>query len=198
MRLYRVAVSTAFVLASCASSTSSGPQPIEVQSTGIPGQAAATSHHRVTATVLAVDTAARRLTLKGEDGHTETIGVPPEVKRFNEISAGDRIEVEVEEGLLFEYQPAGSSYVEPTAVIAGARTGAGEPPGAVAGAAVQSTVTITAIDLKSRRVQFQDLDGNKYEVKAGPKISIDKLTVGDRLVATYMATMAIALDKPAR
>jgi hypothetical protein len=194
MRFSFAACSVLF-FAACSSSQSSGPTPVEVYSTGVPGEAAAISSHRMTASVLAVDTAARRLTLRGEDGHTETISVPPEVKRFNEISAGDVIDVEVQEGLLFEYQPPGSSFVPPTAVVAGARAGKDLPPGAAALVTVQSTVTITSINLKSRVVELQDPDGYKYEVKAGPKLAIERLTVGDRLVATYAASAAIVLDK---
>jgi len=179
----------------CSSSQSSGPTPVEVYSTGVPGEAGVTSTHRMTATVLAVDTAARRVTLRAEDGHTETIAVPPELKRFDEVSAGDVIEVEVQEGLLFEYQPPGSSFVAPTAVVAGERSDKSLPPGAAVLAAVQSTVTITSINLKSRVVELQDPDGNKYLVKAGPKLSIEKLQIGDRLVATYATSAAIVLDK---
>ncbi len=197
MRVFFVVTSALLVLGACASSKPAGPPPIEVQSTGIPGKAAATAVHRVTATVLAVDTAARRLTLKEQDGSTETIAVPPEVKRFDEIAAGDTIEIEIQEGLLFEYQPAGSAFVPPRAVVAGARTDPSQPPGAALGAAVQSTVMITGIDLDTRIVQFQDPDGNKNQVKAGPNISIEKLAVGDRLLATYAATVAIAIDRKA-
>jgi hypothetical protein len=32
-------------------------------------------------------------------------------------------------------------------------------------------------------------------VKAGPKIALDKLKVGDRLFATYLATVAIGVEK---
>jgi hypothetical protein len=195
MRIPFVASSAAFLLTACASSKPPGPPPLEVYSTGVPGEAAAVRSRKMTATVLAVDTAARRLTLKDEDGKTETINVPPEVKRFNEIAAGDTIDVEVQEGLLFEYQPAGSAFVAPVAVVAGERARASQPPGAAALAAVQSTVTVTAIDLESRIVQFQDPDGNKYQVKAGPELSIDKLVVGDRLLATYATTLAIAVNK---
>lgn len=200
MRISIVASSAVFLLAGCASSTSSAPQPagpppVEVSSTGVPGEAAAVRHHRVTATVQAVDTATRTLTLKGDDGQTETMKVPPEVKRFNEVAVGDTVEVEIEDGLLLNYQPAGTAFVPPMAVVAAVRTGANEPPGAALGAGIQSTVTITSIDLKTRIVQFQDPDGNRYEVKAGPGLSIEKLTVGDRLLATYVATVALALDK---
>jgi hypothetical protein len=195
MRLSILASSAAFLLVACASSKPSGPPPVEVQSTGVPGQAAAVTTHRMTATVLAVDAASRKLTLRGEDGQTETVTVPPEVRRFNEVSVGDTIQAEVQEGLLFEYQPAGSAFVAPRALVAGGRTGANQAPGAGVATAVQSTVTITGIDLGSRIVQFQDPDGNKYEVKAGSKISIEKLTVGDRLLATYTTTVIIALEK---
>jgi hypothetical protein len=194
MRIYLVASSAAFLVAACASPQQSGPKPVEVNPTDTPGKAAATSSHKMTATVLAVDTASNKLTLKGEDGHVETVDVAPDV-RLNEISAGNRIEVDVQEGLLFEYQPAGTAYVPPTAVIAGARAGASQPPGGVAAGAVQSTVTVIAIDPKTRIVRLQDLDGNKYEVTAGPKIPLDKLSVGDRLVATYAASVAISVAK---
>jgi hypothetical protein len=195
MRISLVASSAAFLVAACSSSQQSGPKPVEVYPTGTPGEAAATSSHKMVATVLAVDTTSRKLTLKGEDGHVETVDVPPEVRRLNDISAGDRIVVEVQEGLLFEYQPAGTAYVPPTGVVAGARAGASQPPGIAAAGAVQSTVTVIAIDQKTRIVQFQDLDGNKTEVKAGPKISIDKLSVGDRLLATYATSVAISVQK---
>ena len=198
MRISLPGSSAAFLLAACASSSASkpsGPPPVEVQSTGVPGEAAAIRTHRMTAKVVAVDTAARRLTLQGEDGKTETVNVPPEVRRFNEVSPGDTVVAEVQEGLLLEYQPAGSTFVAPTAAAAAERVGPGGPPGVAVAAAVQSTVTIIGIDLKSRVVQFQDPDGQKYAVKAGPNLSIEKLTVGDRLLATYATTVAIALDK---
>src|SRR2546427_12671336 len=129
MRTPSFAFSEASLPVACASSNPSGPPPIEVQSTGVPGEPAAVRSRKVTATVLAVDTAARRLTLKGGDGKTETIDVPPEVRRLDEIAAGDTIDVEVQEGLLFEYQPAGSAFVAPTAVSAGARARAPPPSG---------------------------------------------------------------------
>jgi len=198
MRISFVAFSAAFLVAACASSKQeqAGSQPVEVHPTGTPGQAAATSYHKMTATVLAVDTTSRKLTLRANDGHVETVDVPPEVRRLNEITAGDRIVVEVQDGLLFEYQPAGTAYVPPTAVVAGGRGGAGQPPGVAAAGAVQSTVTVVAIDPKTRIVQIQDLDGNRYQVKAGPKISLDKLVVGDRLLATYVTSVAISVEKP--
>jgi len=170
---------------------------MEAYSTGTPGEAVATRYHKFSGTVETVDTASRRLTLKGEYGHVETINVPPEVKQFDEVSVGDTIEVEVQEGVLFEYQPAGNTAAPSQAMVAEARTATDQPPAGAAVATVQSTVTVTAIDLESRVVHVRDLDGNMYEVRASPTLKIEKLSVGDRLLATYVATAAISLNKKA-
>src|SRR3954464_303744 len=98
-------VSVAFLIVACASSKPSGEPPIEVQSTGTPGEAAATRSQKLTATVLAADTASRRRTVRRGGGRGERITVRPAVKRLDEIAAGDRIEVDVQEGVLFQYQP---------------------------------------------------------------------------------------------
>src|SRR6266576_2677868 len=97
--------SVAFLIVACASSKPAEKPSMEVQSIGVPGTAAGTVSQKVTATVEAVDPQSRLLTLKDSDGKTETITVPPEVKRFDELAAGDTVEVEVKEGLLLEYQP---------------------------------------------------------------------------------------------
>ncbi len=195
MRAMFVVSSAALVAWACSSSKSTGPSPVEVYSTGVPGEAAATSTRTMTATVLAVDAVSRKLTLRDQEGQSETIDVPPGVKRLNEIAAGDVIDVQVQEGLFLQYQPAGDAYVPPSATLAGARAPATERPGGAVGGGVQGTVVVTAIDLETRIVGFQDLDGYKYQVKAGPGLAIDKLTVGDRLLATYVTRIAIAVEK---
>ncbi len=183
------------LLAACSAAQSSGTSPVEAYSTGIAGQAATTSTRTLDGTVVAVDTASRRLTVRGEDGHAETIEVPPDVKRLRDLSVGDIVHVEVQEGILFEYQPHGSRITPSTAVVAAGRAGPGEPPGTAAASGIQSTVIITAVDLTTRLVEFQDTDGFRYHVKAGPKLPIEKLVVGDRMLATYVATVAIAVEK---
>jgi hypothetical protein len=198
LRFPLAASSAALLAAACATSTppaSTAPAPIEVKATGTPGQAAATESAQVTARVTAVDAATRSLTVKGDDGSAETFKVPPEVKRFDEIAVGDTIEVEVERGLLLEYQPVGSLSVEPQAVVAGAKAGAGEAPGGAVAGGVQATVTVSAIDMKTRVVEFVGPAGNRYKVKAGPKIQLEKLKVGDRLLATYVEAVAIQVVK---
>ena len=196
MRTLFLATLLGFLFSACAAKPSRSGK-MDVYSTGTPGKAVATRYQKFGGTVEAVDRASRRLTLRSEYGHIETINVPPEVKQFDELSIGDTIEVQVQEGVLFEYQPAGSAAAPSPAMVAEARAATDQPPAGAAGATIQTTVTVTAIDLESRVVHVRDLDGNMYDVRASPTVKIEKLSVGDRLLATYVATAAISLEKKA-
>ena len=190
-----VAFATA-LLAACATSKED-QNLVTMTPTGQPGEAIGTRTTKVSVTVKAVDAAKRTLTVVGEDGKRETIKVPPEVKRLNEIGAGDTIVVEVQEGLLLDYQAPGTPALEPAAAVVGAVADKSSAPGGAVAGGIQATVTVVDINTKSRVVTFQDPDGNQYKVKADPKIKIEKLTVGDRLMATYVESLAIAVEKPA-
>ncbi len=170
------------------------PAAVEVHPTGKPGMAGASRVQKLTATVKGVD-APNRVLILDVKGQTQNVKVGPGVKRFDEIAAGDTITIQVEQGLLLEYQPAGSETVEPTAVAGGARAAADQAPGGAAAAGIQATVTVTAIDLKNRMVVFQGPQGGVYQVKAGPKVQLEKLKVGDKLLATYAEAVAIKLEK---
>ncbi len=170
-----------------------GHAAVEVKSVG-KGMAGASRVQKATATVKAIDAANREVTLEAK-GQTQTVKAGPAVKRFDEIAVGDTVVVQFEQGLLLEYQPPGSATVEPTAVAAGGRADAEKAPGGAAAAGIQATVTITAIDLPNRMVVFQGPQGNVYQVKAGPKVQIEKLKVGDKLLATYAEAVAIQLEK---
>jgi Cu/Ag efflux protein CusF len=167
----------------------------EMKATGTPGKAEATRLIKITATVVSVDKAARTLTLKHKDGQLETLKAGPEVKRFDEVAAGDSLVVEYEEGLALEFQAPGTAPVAPEAVAASARADKDQAPGGVVAAGVRATVSVTAIDLPNRMVVFQGPGGQFHQVKAGPKVQLEKLKVGDKLLATYVQAVAISLEK---
>ena len=169
--------------------------PVEVQASGTPGKATAKRGAKATATITAIDKAARTVTLKNAAGETETLKVGPEVKRFDEFAVGDVIKVEYEQALALEFQAAGSENVPLTAIASGGRAEKDKAPGAAAAAGVQATTTVTAIDAAKRVVSLQGPGGNVFKVKAGPKIQLEKLKVGDKILATYVEAVAIKLEK---
>jgi Cu/Ag efflux protein CusF len=171
------------------------PAPVEVDNTGTPGKATAKRTAKATATITAIDAAARTVTLKAKSGESQTFKVGPDVKRFDEFAVGDVIKIEYEQGLALEFQPAGSENVPVTAIASGARAEKDQAPGAAAAAGVRGTVTVTKIDSAKRLVSFTGPGGNVYQVKAGPKVQLEKLKVGDKLLATYVEAVAIKLEK---
>jgi len=173
------------------------PGSIEMNVTGRPGKATASRFATDTVTIAALDLASRTITLKRRSGQTQTIKVGPDVTRLSEFAVGDVIKVDYEQGLELEYQPPGSKAVPMESGVTAGRADRAQAPGAVASAGVQGTVTVTAIDAAARLVSFQEPGGNVYQVKAGPTVHLEKLKVGDRLLATYVETVAINLVKVA-
>jgi len=169
--------------------------PVEMKPSGTPGKATATRTMRVTATVYAVDVDSRIVTLQHDMGGIETLKVGDAVQGLEKFAPGDTVVVDLDQGLVLEFQPAGSEFVPPTAVAAGASADKGPSTVASAGQTVQSTVTVTAVNAAKRLVTLQTPGGKVYKVKAGPKIQLDKLKVGDRLLATYVEAVAIRLEK---
>jgi Cu/Ag efflux protein CusF len=157
---------------------------VEVKATGTPGQAAAERILSFTATVKAVDVKARTVTLAWRGGETGAFKVGPEVKGLGDLRPGDAVLLDVAQQLTLEVQLPGSPSV-PLAVAGG--------DGAAVG--LQGTVTVTAVDLPSRKVTFQDSAGSTYEVKAGPGLAAEKLKKGDRLLATFVEAIAVRLEK---
>ena len=193
MRLHAT-LAAALLLTACATS-SPPPESVEVNRTKTPGQAGAVRTSSAAAKVKSVDRATRSITLMDAGGDTQTFTVGPEVKRFNEIEPGDTISVETEQALLLEYQPPGSPIVKPLAAVGGARGSVRSSPGGAVAAAVQATVVVTNIDLKTRIVWLQAPSEEKYHVKAGPGIRLEQLKIGDHLLATYLETVAVKVVK---
>jgi len=173
------------------------PGSIELNVTQRPGKATATRLATDTATIEALDLARRTLTLRRRSGQTQTIQVGPDVTRLPEFAVGDVIRVDYEQRIELEFQPPGSKAVPMESGVTAGRSGRDQAPGAVASTGVQGTVTVTAIEPSTRRVSFQEPGGNVYQVKAGPTVQLEKLKVGDRLLATYVETVAVNLLKVA-
>jgi hypothetical protein len=173
------------------------PGSIEMNVTSRPGKATASRLATDTATIAALDVASRTITLRRRSGQTQTIQVGPDVTRLSEFAVGDVIRVDYEQRIELEYQPPGSKAVPMESGVTAGRADRDQAPGAVASAGVQGTVTVTAIEASARLVSFQEPGGNVYQVKAGPTVQLEKLKVGDRLLATYVETVAVNLLKVA-
>jgi hypothetical protein len=173
-----------------------GAKPMVMKPTGTPGKASAAQTMKVTATVYAIDVPTRVLTLQHDMGGVETLKVGDAVQNLDQFAPGDTVVVDFDQGLVLEFQPAGSEFVAPEATSTPVPADKARDSVASAAQQMRTTVTVAAINAKKRVVTLQAPTGRVYKVKAGPDVKLDRLRVGDKLLATYTESVALRLEKP--
>jgi len=82
-------------------------------------------------------------------------------------------------------------------VIAGCGQIAGRPPPAAVEGAVETTATIAALDLLKRTVVLKTEDGLLRTIVAGPEVrNLERISIGDRVKATYIQGVAAHMAAP--
>lgn len=145
-----------------------------------------------TATVTALDTAKRKVTLTSPGGSKSTYVAGPEIVNFPQIRVGDRVTATVTEEVAI-YIGSGA----PPSAMAG--TGVAlAPVGAKPGGVMVDTaqVTVTAVDAKNRNVTFQFPDGTTRKVKVGNKADLSSVRPGDNVIAQVSEGIALTVEKP--
>jgi hypothetical protein len=83
--------------------------------------------------------------------------------------------------------------------VAPAQHGAAEQQGSasrtMAVKAVTAAATVTGIDKAGGKLTLKGAEGNTFEVKAGPRVNLDRLKVGDRVRATYYEEIAVGINR---
>jgi Cu/Ag efflux protein CusF len=159
------------------------------------GQAPVTKSASVTATatIQAIDSASRRVTLRGENGQEDTFAVAPDVTRFNELKVGDTVRMTYYEAMVLQIRKPGekAGTTGATTDVAAARATSGLPAGALA---VQDTATVTvkAIDAAAPSITVTTPGGHTVTRKVENKKNIEGLKVGDQIDITY--TRALLTD----
>jgi hypothetical protein len=194
-RTLSLSLCAALALAPMASLAADDAKPMTVEKSTRTGTVAGGAVEQVTATVTAIDLTTRMVTLKTKDGD-ETIRVGEEAKNLAQVKVGDRVVVTVNVGVVLSLQAPGSKAVAPAAVVSAGAAPIGEKPAGDVRARITGTVTINAIDMKTRVVTLVGPEGRKFKVTAGKGVAIDKVKVGDQVFAEYEERFAIAV-KPA-
>jgi hypothetical protein len=146
-------------------------------------------------TVKAVDTATRHLTIANDKGETQTVKVPADYKRLDQVKAGDKIKATYTFETAISLLPAGATPAKDAAAIVGARAVSGAPG---AGAMAHMTVTgaILAIDMKRHMLKIVSPQGGEVHwvevTHEDGRKAMEKLKVGDKITASV--TEALLLE----
>ena len=163
-----------------------------------PGQAAAASMVRITASVEAIDKAERTVTLKGPRGNVLTLPVGQEVRNFDQIKVGDFVVVRYAEALSLELKKGGGIR-ERSEKTESARAEAGAQPAAGARRTVTVMADVVAVDPKRSTITLRG-PKRTVELKVKNRQHFDVVKVGDQVQATYEEAVALSVEpapKPA-
>jgi hypothetical protein len=161
-----------------------------------PGKGAAERVVQITASVEAIDSASRIVTLKGPTGDVVTIAVGPEVQNFDQIRVGDFVVVRYIDSLTLELKKGGTALRERTDLDVTGRARPSGRPAAGDAHEVHVVADVTAVDPATqtvtlrgptRVVQLQLQDPEQFKL----------IAVGDQVEATYTEAVVISVE-PAR
>jgi hypothetical protein len=147
----------------------------------------------VTATVEAIESASRTLTLKMPDGTFVMTTVPETVTRFPEIKVGDAITARYYENVVLRVKKPGEKAVDATST---ARTPAGT--GGTVARQRTITATITAIDRSVPSITFTGPNGWRYSSKVEDKKALASVMVGDKVDITWTDALLVSFDPVAK
>lgn len=180
------------LLIACAS----GPSGVEETSVvDVPGGVIVVDTFTATATISAIDTAKRKITLMSSDNKKTTYKAGPEVANFNQLQVGDEVTVALTEEVAVSIDRDGAA---PSAAGATgvALAPVGSKPGGVLVDTMQVTAKVTAVDAKSRKVTFELPDGSTKKVRVGKKVDLASVMPGDTVTVQVSEGLAITVDKP--
>jgi hypothetical protein len=155
------------------------------------------THETVQAIVESINSEIREVILRGPEGDLLRVEVDGSVERFDEIRAGDVVEIDYWEYMLAEFRdPTPEEQKEPLVVIAEAGKAPKDvDPSAAVGAVIRAVVTIEIINRPNMTVTVKGPRGNFVTVDVEDKALIEKLNVGEVGILTYAEALALSLEK---
>jgi hypothetical protein len=160
---------------------------------GVPG-GVVTNTIEMSARVTAIDQAGRTATLLRSDGTSVTVKAGPGVVNFDQIGAGDLVNLTVIEEIAVYPQDANAPATEQsTAVLARAPKGAA--PGGAISDTRQTVATVSAIDRENRTATLRFTNGSEQTFVVRSDIDLAQHEVGEKIVFEITEVVAIDVSK---
>jgi hypothetical protein len=148
----------------------------------------------VTATIEAIESSTRTVTLKKDDGTYASVTAPETMKNFANLKIGDKVQARYYENIVLRVKKPGEKDVDTAAA-------ANTPTPTVGGTTAKQrtiTATITAIDQKAPSITFSGPNGWKYSSRVQDTKALAQVKVGDKVDITWTEALLVSLDQPAK
>ena len=147
------------------------------------------------ATVLAINYPSRSLTLVMPNGSKNTYKISDNVKNFDQIEVGDKVNATLVEALaIYLGGPGAAPSSADVKTVSLAPKGA--KPGVIVADTQEVTAKIVSVDPKERRVTLQTADGENRAVKVSKSVDLSKVKPGDQVTVRVTDALALVVEKP--
>jgi len=160
-----------------------------------PGKAAVAAAVQVTATVVAVDKATRTVTLKGPH-QTVDVVAGDEVKNFDQIKVGDRVEVTYVQALSLELKKT-KGKLEMKQETGAVRATPGATPAGAVGRQITALCDVVDVNPKKSTITLKGPRGNVVELAVHNPEQFKVVKKGDQVEAVYTEAVAMAVTPSA-
>jgi hypothetical protein len=144
-------------------------------------------------TITGIDKSARMLTVKNDAGDTRQIQVPTDVKAFDKLKKGDKIDVDYMESIALSMLPPGT---KPSASEKEAMARTSKESG-IAGKQVSISAEILEVDAAGNKVVLKGPKGNARVIHVQDpdmQAKLPNLKPGQVVQITYTEAVAVAIQ----
>lgn len=155
-----------------------------------PGMSERTTHE--TMVVTGIDRSTRNVMLQSADGDKRTVKVPTDVKAFDTLKVGDRVDIDYYESMAVSLAPPGA---KPSMSERSASSRMAEG-GRMAGRETTITAEVLSVDVPANRVTFKGPQGNVRTVQVSdPALQkkLPNLKPGQHVQFTYTEAVAASI-----
>jgi hypothetical protein len=177
--------------AGCAGSGGDSGEPLRREDTAV---------IEVSARVAAVDHARRLVTLADASGAEAIFHADPAVENFAQVKVGDELVGSLVESVVLELRPpteeeaaAGAAVLDVAATAA-----PGEKPAGLFVRQITAVLVVEAIDKAAGTATLRGPLGNSHTIPARDPRNLDRVKVGDTVVATYTEALDLEVRAPAQ
>lgn len=143
--------------------------------------------------VSGIDRSKRSVTLTNAEGERNTMSVPPEIKSFDTLKVGDRVDVDYKESIAVSLAPTGAKPSVTEKTMGSRMSGGGA--GAM-GREVQVVAQVVSVDPDNNKVTFKGPKGNTKTVSVEDPTMQQKLPSlkpGQNVQFTYTEAVAASI-----
>jgi hypothetical protein len=148
-------------------------------------------HQTMKATVEAVDSARRFVTVRTENGTLRTVYASADVKRLGEVKPGDTVTATYYDNIIIRKKAAGEPEID-TFHMADT-PGAGASPSGTSAVQQTITATIDAIDASVPSISLKGPRGWTYASRVQDKNALQQVAVGDRVDITWTGAVLVSV-----